>query len=163
MRAPPSHPICRARLKPRPVFSVPDLADAIHRIRLFLAVVDPLAAKFGRRRVEFPDLPDRFFLRRNTRRSTTENQAPKSCSNRELRSARESFHQQAHHFGCTVIAPGRFGSSIHDPICRFFESSWYFASLSRSSRTPRPGPVGTAIFPPARYGSLPPSIISSVR
>src|SRR5258708_19355379 len=116
MSAPPSHPICWAGLKPRPVFSVLALSDAIHRIRLFIAVVDPLAAKFCRRRVEFSDLPNRFFLRRNTRRSTTENQAPKSCANQELRSARESFHQEAHHSDSTFIAPAPLAPSLPTPL-----------------------------------------------
>src|ERR1700692_3721277 len=105
MHASPSHPVCRARLEAQPILSILTFAHAKHGVRFSLAVVNPLAAKFGRGCVKFADLPDRFCLRRNTCLKTTQNQEPKHYANRpETRSLRQTYHSQAHHFGWIVIA-----------------------------------------------------------
>ncbi len=67
-----------------------------------------------------------------------------------------------HHFGRTVTRPSVPPWSVHPPMdCRDANSA-YLASLSRSSSTPRPGPVGTAMAP-SSIGTRPPAITSSTR
>src|ERR1700722_7805845 len=98
--------------------------------------------------IELADLPDSLWLCVQAL----------CCAERDC----EDTSEISHHFGCTVTTPGRFGSSIHDPIARLRAISLYFAIFWRSSSTPNPGPCGTAMAP-STYGNLPPTKMSSVR